>query len=132
MTDREILEQLLAGQQKTNACLTKVEDRLTTVEDHLTTVEDRLTTVENRLSTVDNRLSAVENDVSAMKFRLENTTDKNIQIIAENYSNLSSKLDKNNVITDQQFAYQIKVNYLMDDVKMLKMDVKELKSAVGI
>lgn len=104
MTDREILEQLLAGQQKTNACLTKVEDRLT----------------------------AVENDVSAMKFRLENTTDKNIQIIAENYSNLSSQIDKNNVITGQQFAYQVKVNYLMDDVKMLKKDVKELKSAVGI
>ena len=116
MTDREILEQLLAGQQEMHSDITEMRSHISDLQlAHKET---------------NTRLSKLEDEVSAMKLRLENTTDKNIQLIAENYSNLVEKLDKNNVITDQQFAYQVKVNYLIEDVRMLRKDVKELQKAI--
>ena len=57
--------------------------------------------------------------------------DKNIRLLAENYSNLVKKLDENNSVTDQQIAYQIRVNYLMEDVEKLKKQIKELENKIA-
>ncbi|MDO4308906.1 MAG: hypothetical protein Q4C77_19040 [Eubacteriales bacterium] len=118
MTDREILELILSGQRS--------------MAENFASMETRMESMENRMDSMDSRLSRVEDDVKGIRLRLENTTDKNIQIIAENYSNLLQKLDKNNLITDQQFAYQIKVNYLMDDVQRIKDEIKEMKVAMAL
>lgn len=69
-----------------------------------------------------------QNDISDLKLHIENVTDKNITLLAENYSNLVQKLDKNNIVTDQQTIYQIKVNYLVEDVAILKKEMRELKN----
>ena len=123
MTDREILEQLLAGQQEMHSDITEMRSDITEMRSHISDLQ----LAHKETNT---RLSKLEDEVSAMKLRLENTTDKNIQLIAENYSNLVEKLDKNNVITDQQFAYQVKVNYLIEYVRKLRKDVKELQKAI--
>lgn len=68
-----------------------------------------------------------QNDIGEIKLHIENVTDKNITLLAENYSNLVQKLDKNNMVTDLQMAYQIKVNYLVEDVAILKKEMRELK-----
>lgn len=132
MTDREILELILSGQRSMAENFASMETRMESMENRMESMENRMESMENRMDSMDSRLSRVEDDVKGIRLRLENTTDKNIQIIAENYSNLLQKLDKNNLITDQQFAYQIKVNYLMDDVQRIKDEIKEMKVAMAL
>ena len=72
------------------------------------------------LDPINQRLDSIENNVTDIRLHLENVTDKNISILAENDSNLVRKLDENNKITDTQLAYQIKMNYLIEQVEKLE------------
>ena len=84
-----------------------------------------------KLKPIKEDLENLQDSVTDIKLHLENVTDKNISLLAENYSNLVRKLDENNKVTDTQLAYQIKVNSLMEDVKILKKEIEKLKSKIA-
>ena len=65
--------------------LEKVESRLDDVEQHLKKVDQRLDDVEQHLKKVDQRLDDMDQDLRNVKLHLENVTDKNIQLLSENY-----------------------------------------------
>ena len=62
---------------------------------------------------------------------IENCTDRNIQLIAENFIELTKKLNQAIPAADKNFAYEVKVNYLVDEVEKLKREVAELKSRIA-
>lgn len=99
MTDRELLQSILAGQ---NAMQGDINDMKTDIANMKTDIANTQT------------------DVRDIRLHIENVTDKNISLLAGNYCNLVQKLDKNNIVTDQQIACQIKVNYLAEDVDKIK------------
>ena len=84
-----------------------------------------------KLKPIKEDLENLKDSVTDIKLHLENVTDKNISLLAENYISLTQKLDENNKITDTQLAYQIKVNSLMEDVKILKKEIEKLKSKIA-
>lgn len=84
-----------------------------------------------KLKPIKEDLESLQDSVTDIRLHLENVTDRNISLLAENYSNLVRKLDENNKVTDTQLAYQIKVNSLMEDVKILKKEIEKLKSKIA-
>ena len=125
--------------------LTGLEDKMTGMEDKMSGLENRISGLEDRTSGIEGKAAGLEEKVSAIqkitaetkneltevKLHIENVTDKNITLLAENYCNLVKKLDENNKITDVQLAYQIKVNYLMEDMEKMKKEIAELKSRIA-
>ena len=125
--------------------LTGLENRMTGMEDKISGLESRILGLEDKTSGIEGKVIGLEEKVSAIqkisaetqkeltevKMHIENVTDKNITLLAENYCNLVKKLDENNKITDVQLAYQIKVNYLMEDMEKMKKEIAELKSHIA-
>ena len=74
---------------------------------------------------------SMHNDIKDIRLHIENVIDRNVTLLAENYGNLIKKLNKNNMVTEQQEIYQIKMNYLIEDVEILKKEMKEIKAKVG-
>ena len=139
--------------------LTGLEDRMTGVEGKMSGLENRMTGVEGKMSDLESRISGLEdktsgiegkaagleekvsaiqkitaetkNELTEVKLHIENVTDKNITLLAENYCNLVNKLDENNKVTDVQLAYQIKVNFLIDDMEKMKKEIAQLKSHIA-
>ena len=139
--------------------LTGLEDRMTGVEGKMSGLENRMTGVEGKMSDLESRISGLEDKTSGIerkvtgleekvsaiqkisvetqkeltevKMHIENVTDKNITLLAENYCNLVNKLDENNKVTDVQLAYQIKVNFLIDDMEKMKKEIAQLKSHIA-
>ena len=118
--------------------LTGMENRMTGLETKMTGMEDRMTGIEGKVTGLEEKMSAVQKitadtreELTQVKLHIENVTDKNITLLAENYCNLVKKLDENNKITDVQLAYQIKVNYLMEDMEKMKKEIDELKSRIA-
>ena len=125
--------------------LTDLEDRISGLEDRMSGLEDRVSGLEDRMSGIEGKVIGLEEKVSAIqkitaetqkeltevKLHIENVTDKNITLLAENYCNLVNKLDENNKVTDVQLAYQIKVNFLIDDMEKMKKEIAELKSRIA-
>ena len=71
--------------EKVDQRLEKVDQRLDDVEQHLKKVDQRLDDVEQHLKKVDQRLDDMDQDLRNVKLHLENVTDKNIQLLSENY-----------------------------------------------
>ena len=138
MTDSEKMDVLLSemtalreGQQK----LEKGQYRLEAGQQRLEGRQERLEAGQQTLKKSQQKLEEnqkiMQGDLFSMKVHMENSTDWNLQLLAENYGNLAEKLSKNNIVTDQQAIYQIKVNYLIEDVKELKKEMKELRDKVA-
>ncbi len=125
--------------------LTGLEDKMTGMEDKMSGLENRISGLEDRTSGIEGKAAGLEEKVSAIqkitaetkneltevKLHIENVTDKNITLLAENYCNLVNKLDENNKVTDVQLAYQIKVNFLIDDMEKMKKEIAQLKSHIA-
>lgn len=65
---------------------------------------------------------------TSIELHLENTTDRNIRLIAENFIELTNKLNKAIPAADKNLAYEVKVNYLVEEVNRLKQDVANIRS----
>ena len=102
-----------------------------TVDEKLDMLLQKVTAADSHLERIEEKMSSMDDQVTDIRLHLENVSDKNISLLAENYSNLVKKLNANNSITDQQIAYQIKVNYLMEDVEKLKKEIAELKNKIA-
>ena len=102
-----------------------------TVDEKLDLLLQKVTAADSHLERIEEKMSSMDDQVTDIRLNLENVSDKNISLLAENYSNLVKKLNANNSITDQQIAYQIKVNYLMEDVEKLKKEIAELKNKIA-
>ena len=55
--------------------------------------------------------------MASTQMHMENVTDRNIQLIAENFINLTNKLDEAIPAADKSLAYEVKVNYLIEEVR---------------
>lgn len=76
-------------------------------------------------------IRGLKEETQDIRLHIENVTDKNISLLAENYCNLVQKLDENNKVTDSQLAYQIKVNYLISDMDKMKQEMAEIKKRIS-
>ncbi len=66
-----------------------------------------------------------------IELHLESNTDKNIQLIAENFIELTKKLNQAIPVADKNLAYEVKVNYLACEVDKLKKEIAELKGKIA-
>lgn len=64
---------------------------------------------------------------TSIELHLENSTDRNIQLLAENFIELTNKLNKAIPAADKNLAYEVKVNYLIEEVDKLKQNVAMIR-----
>lgn len=84
--------------------------------------------MKQHMSKLDHDMQEVKQRTTAIELHLENGTDKNIQLIAENFIELTKKLNQAIPVADKNLAYEVKVNYLVERVQLLEKEVAELKN----
>lgn len=84
-------------------------------------------TMKSDMQSMDKRLERVENKLTETRLHLENNTDKNIKLLAENFIELTNKLNQAIPAADKNLAYEVKVNYLLEEMDKVKKDVADLK-----
>ena len=52
-------------------------------------------------------------------------------MIAENFIELTKKLNQAIPVADKNLAYEVKVNYLIEEVDKLKEEIAKLKSKIA-
>ena len=80
---------------------------------------------------VNERLDKLENSVTDLKLHLENSTDKNIELLAENHVELVKKLNEAIPVANNNLAYEVKVSYLIEKVEKLERKVQEHESKIA-
>lgn len=103
---------------------------MTDMKKDMTDMKKDMTDMKKDMTDMKKDIQGLKEETKDIRLHIENVTDKNISLLAENYCNLVQKLDENNKVTDNQLAYQIKVNYLISDMEKMKQEVAEIKKHI--
>ena len=103
---------------------------MTDMKKDMTDMKKDMTDMKKDMTDMKKDIQGLKEETKDIRLHIEKVTDKNISLLAENYCNLVQKLDENNKVTDNQLAYQIKVNYLISDMEKMKQEVAEIKKHI--
>lgn len=104
-----------------------MDSKIKAITDNMATKDD-IKEVKDDIKEVKERLSNVEQRVTDLQLTLENETNQNIKLLAENHSNLIDKLNQAIRVSDKTTIYEIQVNILTNRVDKLEKELAELKS----
>lgn len=99
-----------------------------TDSEKLDLIINELGNVKNELGNVKYDISELKNQVAKTQLHLEDRTDRNIELLAENHSTLIDKLNEAIPAANKNLTYEVKVNYLLDRVSKLEKKVKILEA----
>lgn len=77
------------------------------------------------MTTLNERTGRLEEGFLDVKLHLENFTDKNISVLAENHLTLIEKLNQSVKAAETNSIYEIKVGYLTEKVEKLEKEFHE-------
>ena len=92
---------------------------------------EKLDLILSEMQGMKSEMQELKRRTTSIELHLENTTDNNIQLIAENFIELTNKLNQAIPVADKNLAYEVKVNYLVSEVDKLKKEIAELKSKIA-
>lgn len=94
-------------------------------------VQSELSGIKTEISDIKSEISGIKSEVTKMQLHIENSTDKNIKLLAENFVELTKKLNQAIPVADKNLAYEVKVNYLIEDVNKLKEEIAKIKDKIA-
>jgi chromosome segregation ATPase len=97
------------------------------LKEDVAVLKEDVAVLKEKVSVLEQRVDNIEQRVTGIEVHLENQTDKNIQLIAENFIELTNKLNQAIPVADKNLAYEVKVNYLIEKVQFLEKDFQEFK-----
>ena len=77
-------------------------------------------------------LQKVEQRTTNIELKLENVTNHNIELLAENHMKLVDKLNQAIRVSDKTLLYEVQVSTLQSKMERLEEEVKELKRTCGV
>ena len=110
MTDREILEAVLVEVRGLGTRMDGLESRMDGLEDRMERMEKNQERFEEE----------TRNNFADIRLHLENITDRNISILAENHLNLINKMDVSATWMNRIMINEVKMNALTDQVARLQ------------
>ena len=90
-------------------------------------LKNRIGCLEDRMLILEKRMDKMECELHKINLHLETETDPGVQLIAESHIDLTRKLNEAIPAADKNLAYEVKVNYLIGEVRELREDVEMLK-----
>ena len=90
-------------------------------------LKNRIGCLEDRMLILEKRMDKMERELHKINLHLETETDPGVQLIAESHIDLTRKLNEAIPAADKTLAYEVKVNYLIGEVRELREDVEMLK-----
>lgn len=100
-------------------------------QEDLKAIADLLEPIREEVQDMKEELGETNRRLTKLELHIENATDKNIQLLAEHFVELTKKVNQAIPIANNNLAYEVKVNYLLEEMDKLKADVAELKNKIA-
>ena len=91
----------------------------------------KMQSMEDKIQGMNDKLQLTNQKVAAIQLSLENETNHNIQLLAENHINLVDKLNQAIHAQDKSLLYEVQVSGLKARVEQLERDVKDINSRIA-
>lgn len=117
MTDRQILEAIFAEVKGLGTRMDGFEGRMDRMEGRMDGFESRMDRMEKRQERFEEE---TRNNFADIKLHLENITDRNLSILAENYQNVIDKMNVPITWMNRVMMNEIRINSLTERVSQLE------------
>ena len=138
MTDSELLLAVYEGMSELNQRTAKLEQGMTEVKQDvadlkqdMTEVKQDMTDLKQDMTEVKQDVADLKQDVTEMKLSLENETNHNIQLLAENHCDLVDKLNQAIPVADKALLNEVQISGLRIRVDSLEKEVAEMKDRIA-
>lgn len=102
-----------------------------TLKDEMQTVKDDIQVMKDDIQSLDKRLQNVENRITHVELILENETNHNIQLLAENHINLVDKLNEAIRVQNKSILYEVQVSDLKSRIERLEQEMANIKIKIA-
>lgn len=126
MTDSEKLDLLLSEVQNIKADMQNMKTDMQGMKTDMQDMKDGMQNMQTDIQDIKTDIKDLRQRVSNIEVHLENVTDKNIMLLAENFIDLTNKLNQAVPAADKNRAYEVKVNYVLEEIDKLKQNVSKL------
>ena len=89
----------------------KLEIHILGMETDIQGMKTEMQSMKSDIKGLKSRADELDRKVSDIRIHLENRTDWNIQLLAENFIELTNKLNQAIPVADKNLAYEVKVSY---------------------
>ena len=138
MTDSELLLAVYEGMSELNQRTAKLEQGMTEVKQDVADLKQDMTEVKQDVADLKQDMTEVKQDVAdlkqdmtEMKLSLENETNHNIQLLAENHCDLVDKLNQAIPVADKALLNEVQISGLRIRVDSLEKEVAEMKDRIA-
>ena len=90
-------------------------------------LQNAITGMQKDITSMQKDITSMQKDITDVKLHLENITDRNISLLAENHGHLIDKLNQAVKVSDKSCLEEIRVNILTEKVEKLEKEIEELK-----
>ena len=131
MTDSELLLAVYEGMSELNQRTAKLEQGMTEVKQDVADLKQDMTEVKQDMTELKQYVADLKQDVTEMKLSLENETNHNIQLLAENHCDLVDKLNQAIPVADKALLNEVQISGLRIRVDSLEKEVAEMKDRIA-
>ena len=138
-------EPLQKNMQNMQGNISELRDDVSNMKGDISVLQENVSELRDDVSVLRGDVSELQGDVANMKgdisdlrgtvvglqLHLENVTDRNIAILAENHGYLIDKLNQAIPAANKNLINEVKVNYLVEEVEKLKQDMAFLKCKIA-
>ena len=141
----QAVEPLQKNMQNMQGNISELRDDVSNMKGDISVLQENVSELREDVSVLRGDVSELQGDVANMKgdisdlrgtvvglqLHLENVTDRNIAILAENHGYLIDKLNQAIPAANKNLINEVKVNYLVEEVEKLKQDMAFLKCKIA-
>jgi len=102
-------------------------EKLDLLLSEMTGMKSEMQSMKSEMQSMKSEMQSMKEKVTDIELHLENVTDWNIKLLAENHSNLVDKFNESVKTADKTALYEIHVRMLTDKVDKLSKEVSSLK-----
>lgn len=111
--------------------MTGMKSELAGMKSDMTSMKSELADMKSDMTGMKSDISDLKDQVKKIQLHLENTTDRNIELLAENHCTLIDKLNQAIPAASKNLAYEVKVNYLIEKIPLMEKDIADLKAKIA-
>lgn len=107
--------------------ITGMQKDITGMQKDIASMQKDITSMQKDIASMQKDITSMKKDITDVKLHLENITDRNISLLAENHGHLIDKLNQAVKVSDKSCLEEIRVNILTEKVEKLEKEIEELK-----
>ena len=123
---KDCVENMQANMQDMQTDMQDMKDGMQNMQTDMQDMKDGMQNMQTDIQDMKIDIRDLRQHISAIELHLENVTDKNIMLLAENFIDLTNQLNQAVPAADKNRAYEVKVNYILEEVDKIKKEVSKL------